>query len=211
MANKYLMYSKVLVLNIPLLNMILQHNIKIYLLKTTSTQVIKRTMRSSRQVGSAIYNGATKKSHSIFDYKCNYSTYKIQTPDPTKSSLESLNQNPIITLYRKKGAKVIQHAEVLEISCDQPGCSGKLCLGLCGVPKGTPKVIGHVSHSQEHGTATIGDTDIEGQEKEQYFTRYSKPYKSTEENSSNPVVDEERTKKFLALLKKIEDDTKDKN
>lgn len=182
-----------------------------YIFSLKKYTILKRTMRNSRQVGNTIYNSMTKWSHSAFNNQSNYSTYKIRTPVPTKSSVESLEQNPAITLYRKKGVKVIQHAEVLKISCDQPDCSGKLCLGLCGVPKDTSKVIGHVSHSEEHGTTKIGDTDIEGQEKEQFLIRYAKPYTSTEENSSNPIVDEEKTKKFLALLKKIEDETKNKS
>jgi hypothetical protein len=182
---------------------------KISTSRTLSNPLIKRNMRSSRQLRSTVYNGITRKAHTALEPTGrNYATYKIQTPEPTKSALESLENNPLITLFCKNGSKVIQHGEVLEIFCDQPGCSGKLCIGLCGVPKGTPKIIGHVSHSEEYGTAKIGDTDLEDEKKAQFMKRYNKPYDSLEENSKDPQADEERTKKFLALLKKIENDAK---
>jgi hypothetical protein len=109
-------------------------------------------MRNSRQLGSTIYNGITRKT-ALEPVGRNYATYRIQTRNPTESSPQSLEQNPVITLYRKNGSKVIQHGEVLEIFCDQP-------------------------------------------------------FESLEENSSDPQADDEKTKRFLALLKKIEDDAK---
>lgn len=163
---------------------------------------------SSRGAVRAAYNAATRSNHIPYVHsprtlqKQDYAAYRVHTPEPSTSSEESLKNNPPVSLYRKKGSKVIQHSEVVEETCETPGCSKRLCDTICNKVRDA-KSVGHVGHSEEHNSMLISNEDLEGNPTPQYMKTYDVSH-DVQGESANPLIDEERTKRFKAMLKAIE-------
>src|ERR1700729_1246698 len=168
-----------------------------------------RFMRSSAQAVKHVLNPSCNLHLSKFKQQ-NYVTHRIHTPKPTTSSPESLENNPVTVLHRKKGSIAIQHSEVVEEACTIPGCLHKLCVKLCAPKKEPSKAIGHVTRSdrEDLGVQKLSDDDLEGNKSSpQYVKMYEKPHNTSGE-STDIMSDFEKTKKLKAMLKKIEDENK---
>lgn len=130
-----------------------------------------------------------------------YATYRVHTPEPCTSSEESLKNNPPVSLYRKKGSKIIQHSEVIEEKCAASNCSNKLCDTPCG-PVKESQAIGHLGHSEEHNTNLLSTKDVNGENVPQYMKKYEKGL-TLESQSAHPEKDAERTERLLKILHAI--------
>ena len=120
----------------------------------------------------------TSQSPGVTVTKRGYASYSVNDGEKTPIDSQALKNNPVI--QTKKG-KIIKHKEVHRQICDQPGCTGKFCIGLCGIPV-KRKAIAHGTHGQPPSTETgkttvqVSQTDFNGQNKPQNFVFYDKAH-----------------------------------
>jgi hypothetical protein len=166
------------------------------LFRPTSICIIKRTMMTSlrnltAKVVTTLSHGTPNPMPPSIR---SYATYSVNPPDSNTKDVQAVNNNPrMIT----KTGKVIHHKELVRKLCDQPGCIGSFCMGLCGKISSTPKSIAHVTHGQsdptetDKHTAPISKTDFNGKPKQQNGVFYDKPHDST-----NDTQDEKATQRL---------------
>jgi hypothetical protein len=89
-------------------------------------------------------------------------------------------------LHRKNKTVCTQHSETIASECVQTDCKTTLCENLCDKMKGR-KVIGHLSHSEDHANIKLSNIDLEGTSTPQYLILYEKPLDWVESKSHNPI------------------------
>jgi hypothetical protein len=130
--------------------------------------------------------------------------YSVHTPIPSSSSNTSLNTNPIVMLHRKNKTVCTQHSETICTECEINTCKTALCQNLCGTIKNR-KIIGHITHSEDHANLRLANTDLEGTSTPQYLVLYDNPHNWEESKSHNPDLDKKKTKNLFAMLTEIKD------
>jgi len=157
------------------------------LLTTTSTQVIKRTMMSG------LVNIA-KKSRTITIPKQSMSYYRIHKTNPTTTSHEQAQTNPLLT--NKKTKQTFQHPGLIEDQCDQKDCETKDCSTACGPAKQSAH-IGHATHSPTYSVYGVygSPTDLDNANKPQHIKMYPKPLENT---STDNDTDTQKTSNLQA-------------
>lgn len=128
-----------------------------------------------------------------------YATYSVNKPDKA-------SQDP----QAQKNKPPYPHPELYRQRCDNLGCNGLVCFGLCGTFKDR-KAIAHATHGhppQEAGKKEIAasSSDLEGKNKQQQFIFYENAHrvsptleysKSTQELNNN--------KQMMQKIKQNED------
>ena len=179
--------------------------------KTSLSKSLPFFLITKRFMWKRLVNSLPKSSHQNLPPLQNkgYATYRVHTPEATTTSNESLTNNPVTALRRKTKTIVTQHPEIVEDFCILSGCKNKLCLGLCEKKAGPSKSIAHATHSDREDISPIklSDKDLAGDNRPQYAIFYKKPHETSGE-SVDPIVDAEKTKKLLAIMKEIEKNNK---
>jgi hypothetical protein len=81
-----------------------------------------------------------------------YATVTNNAWDPNTLDPQAPVNNPAIILAN---GYVIHHNEIRRNCCDLPGCTGVICVGLCGNLKGS-KAVGHLTHGYPNIPVTQG-------------------------------------------------------
>lgn len=104
--------------------------------------------------------------------------------------------------------KPITHPEIIKSTCSFPGCTSRLCIGLCGKPEGTPKAVAHATHGNVPGSKFLSKKDFNNHSKLQNAIFYKEPHEV-----ANPEISQEGTKILNAdqqMLDIIHTNAKDK-
>jgi hypothetical protein len=175
------------------------------LLKYTSPVHISiRNMQRASTITRLLGNSNLQKNSTKF-LRESYAVHRAHTPDPTTNSQEGIKNNPIFTLFRKKGSIVGQHTEWVYQECKEPECAGYVCSNVCGEPKGPEKSIGHFTHSKEKATGQLSEDDLDGVNREQFACLYEQPHETTS-ITRDTEKDQKKTDKLFNTLSKKTDD-----
>lgn len=127
-----------------------------------------------------------------------YSTRSVNKPESTSQDKQALYNNPPVGPQKKR------HYEIHRVVCNMPGCSGKLCIGLCNNTEVERKAIAHgihgtaPAHETDKKTVPISSNDFNGNKKPHDSKPTQEHVQGTNQINTDPqimkIIDQNETK-----------------